>query len=312
MSAHVRTSAIEELHPLVPAIYFAGALGFAMAAFQPVYLGMSLLFGLALCVYLRGWPSVAKSLGWQLPLVLLLVVVNPLVGSQGRTVLFEIFGRTVALEKLLYGVCMGELLLASLAWFSAASRVMSVEKVTALTGGVAPVVGTTLSMATRLVPLFMRRAACVNEAVQANTAAYGANRAPVGDDSQSGRPARRFARMKASVEEVSRRVSVLMGWGMEDSLTTADSMLCRGWGARTRHTTYRRYRFTVVDGVALAVVLALFAAALVGCIRVAGPFQFYPVMGPWAGGAWWAYVVFALYLALPLLFEEGAKLVWRS
>ena len=45
MSTSARTTAIEELHPLVPALYFAGALGFAMAAFQPVFLGLALLIG---------------------------------------------------------------------------------------------------------------------------------------------------------------------------------------------------------------------------------------------------------------------------
>lgn len=303
MSARVRTSAIEELHPVVPAVYFAGALGFAMAAFQPVFLGLALLIGLAYGVYLRGTNDVLKSLSWQVPLVLVVVVINPLVGSQGRTVLFEVFGRTVALEKLLYGVCMGELLIASLAWFSNAARVMTIEKVTALTGRVAPVVGTTLSMATRLVPLFVRRAALIDEVAKANTVAGGSGAVEgIG----------RFARMKAAVGDVSRRVSVLMGWGMEDSLTAADSMLCRGWGSGARHTTYKRMRFTAVDGAALAVVVALFAVACAGCVQVCGTFNFYPVMGPWAGDAWWAYVAYAAYLLLPLLFEGGAKLIWKA
>ena len=68
---------------------------------------------------------------------LIIVVVNPLVGSQGRTVLFELFGRPVALEKLMYGICMGELLVAGITWFSNAARVMSAEKVTLLCGRVA-------------------------------------------------------------------------------------------------------------------------------------------------------------------------------
>ena len=310
MSAQSRTSAIEELHPLVPAVYFAGALGFAMAAFQPVFLGLALLIGLAYNVYLRGWREVLHSMGWQVPLVLIIVVINPLVGSQGRTVLFEIFGRTVALEKLLYGVCMGELLMASLAWFSCAARVMSAEKVTLLTGRVAPVVGTTLTMSTRLVPVFLRRAALVDEVVRANTAAVAGKGANAAAEDGRGLKAR-FSRMKDGVENVSRRISVLMGWGMEDSLETADSMLCRGWGSCAKHTSYRKYRFTVLDAAALVLVVALFTVACVGCVRVCGPFNFYPTMGPWAGTNWWAYVAYGLYLALPLLFEGGARLLWK-
>ena len=310
MSARSRTSAMEELHPVVPAVYFAGALGFAMAAFQPVMIGLALLSGMALSVHLRGGRAVLKSLAWQLPLLLIIVVVNPLVGSQGRTVLFEVFGRTVALEKLMYGICMGEVLLCSVIWFSCAARVMTSEKVTLLTGAVAPVLGTTITFAGRLVPLFVRRAALVDEVARANTAGFGGMAGARDDAAAPGR----FARLKWQVSEAARRISVLMGWGMEDSLTTADSMLCRGWGGvgRTmRHTSYRKYRFTVADGVALAVVLGLFAVALAGCIRVVGPFQFYPLMGPWAQGAWWAYVAFGLYMLLPLLFEGGARLGWK-
>ena len=101
MSTSARTTAIEELHPLVPALYFAGALGFAMAAFQPVFLGLGLLIGITYNAYLRGWREVLASLKWQVPLALIIILINPIVGSQGRTVLFEIYGRKIALEKLL-------------------------------------------------------------------------------------------------------------------------------------------------------------------------------------------------------------------
>ncbi|MBR3258086.1 MAG: hypothetical protein IKF96_03770 [Eggerthellaceae bacterium] len=334
MNASARVSAIEELHPLVPALYFAGALGFAMAAFQPVFLGLALLIGITYNAYLRGWREVLPSLKWQVPLALIIILINPIVGSQGRTVLFEIFGRKVALEKLLYGVCMGELLMATLAWFSCAARVMTAEKVTLLTGRVAPVVGTTLTMSTRLVPVFVRRTVCIDEVIRANTAAAAGKAARVDaakgialgveaagtsveavDGMRPGRSARGpkgwLDRLRNSVSEVSRRISVLMGWGMEDSLETADSMLCRGWGSGARHTSYKKYRFTATDACALAVVIALFAVACVGCVQVCGPFNFYPVMGPWAGDAWWAYVAYGVYLALPLILEGGAKLLWK-
>lgn len=288
----------------MPAVYFAGALGLVMASFHPVFVCLALIFGLAYGIYLKGWPAVAKSLGWQVPLVVVVALINPLVGAQGSTVLFTLFGRAIKLEKIFYGICMGELLLATIAWFSCATQVMTAEKVTLLTGRVAPVVGTTITMATKLVPVYARRAVAVDEAMRANTAARAAH----ASETQDGR----FARMKASVAEVSRRISVLMGWGMEDSLETADSMLARGWGSEAKHTSYRRYRFTVVDGAALAAVCGLFALACVGSIRLSGPFGFYPELGPWAGGAWWGYAAFAVYLGLPLAFEGGAKLLWKN
>ena len=59
-----------------------------------------------------------------------------------------------------------------------------------------------------------------------------------------------------------RASSVLMGWGMEDSLERADAMRSRGWGAASRRTTYARYRLARGDAAAL-VGLAVFGAAAV-------------------------------------------------
>lgn len=94
-----------------------------------------------------------------------------------------------------------------------------------------------------------------------------------------------------------RASSVLMGWGMEDSLERADAMRSRGWGAATRRTTYARYRLGRNDVAALGG-LALFGAAAVAVAWTATTqYSFYPqlsVPAPWLG-----YVVCAAWMMLP-------------
>ena len=94
-----------------------------------------------------------------------------------------------------------------------------------------------------------------------------------------------------------RTSSVLMGWGMEDSLERADAMRSRGWGAAARRTTYARYRLGRSD-VAALVGLAMFGAAAVAVAWIATTqYSFYPqlsVPAPWPG-----YVVYAVWMALP-------------
>ncbi len=225
-----------------------------------------------------------------------MALINLLVGSQGSTPLFVLFGHTFMLEKLVYGLSMGGMLVAAIIWFSCAGRIMTMEKVTALLGRFAPVVGTTVAFVSRLVPQYARRAQEIRGTEAANTAG------------RTGQPD--AGGLKARVTDASRWISVLVGWGMEDSLETADSMTARGWGSRARRTSYVRYRFSAVDAVALALVVLVFGLAAAGAVQAYAGFAFYPTPGPWTG-AWWAYVAFGAYLLLPLMYEGGARLWWK-
>ena len=59
-------------------------------------------------------------------------------------------------ESLFYGLVMGMLLVAVVAWFFNASSVLTSDKVMAVFGGVLPVVSLMVSMALRLAPRVCR------------------------------------------------------------------------------------------------------------------------------------------------------------
>lgn len=285
----MKPTAFDRCHPAVQACYFAAVLVLAMAAFQPVLVALALAGGIAYSFYLRGWRSTLRTAAWQLPLVAVIAVANPLFSASGSTELLRIGPRAVYAESLAYGACMGVLLVSVVLWFSNASRVLTTDKVMALVGGRAPTIALMLSMAQRLVPRFVRRGAEI-EAVQHACAAarpHGAR------DRTAGRV---------------RFVSVLMGWSMEDSLETADAMRARGWGTSPVRTTYRRDRFRARDGAALGAV----AAFAVLCALLAGAatmqFSFYPTMSTLVW--WWGYAPYALFMFLPFVLQAAEEVRW--
>lgn len=268
-------------HPAVPAVYIALTLGLTMFSMQPVLIALSLAGGLAYGLATRGAARTLGALRWQLPVILIIALVNPLFSASGSTELFRIGVRAVYLESMVYGLCMGGLFVASVLWFEAAASMLEYDKVLALLGNSAPVIALMISMCMRLIPQFLRRGRTVL-AVQDAIDVPG--RAPTD-------PVR--SHLRAS--------SVLMGWGMEDSLERADAMRSRGWGAATRRTTYTRYRLGRSDAAAL-VGLALFGVATAAVAWAATTqYSFYPqlsVPAPWLG-----YAVYAVWMVLPCVLH---------
>ena len=264
-------------HPAVPALYIVLTLGLTMFSMQPVLIALSLVGGLAHGFATRGAARTLSALRWQLPVILIIALVNPLFSASGSTELFRIGMRAVYLESLVYGLCMGGLFVASVLWFEAAASMLGYDKVLALLGNAAPVIALMISMCMRLIPQFLRRGRTVL-AVQDAIDVPG--RAPAD-------PVR--SRLRAS--------SVLMGWGMEDSLERADAMRSRGWGAAARRTTYARYRLGRRGAVALVGLALLGAVAIAVAWTATTQYSFYPqllVPAPWAG-----YMVYAAWMLLP-------------
>ena len=98
---------------------------------------------------------------------------------------------------------------------------------------------------------------------------------------------------------VSRIVSILMGWGMEDGIERSSAMRARGYDCGARRTTYKRYRFTAAD---TAVVVAVGVFALVNAVLVytaCSQYQFYPTASVLV--AWWGSIPYALMMLIPVV-----------
>lgn len=290
MAKRVTHTAFDAMHPAVPALYACITLGLTMAALHPVLVAISCAGAFAYIACVRGLRSAVCALRWQIPVMLVIALVNPLFVRMGSTVVLELFGRQVFLESLLYGLAMAGMFVASVQWFAACSHMLTHDKVLALFGSAAPVVALMISMTMRLVPRFLRQGRTIAAAQDVARSCFVA-------DGRAGLPARVADRLRQS--------SVLMGWAMEDSLETADAMRARGWGARHRRTTYVPYRFTLCD--AAAIVLLVLGGAAVAWVswRVTAPFAFYPQMSPIT--LWWGYGAYAAWMLVPALLHIYEK-----
>ena len=80
-----------------------------------------------------------RTVLWQMPLILVMAVANPLFSAMGSTELFRIGLRAFYLESLVFGACMGAMLSCVLLCCSRTPRsALSSDKVMALFGNVAP------------------------------------------------------------------------------------------------------------------------------------------------------------------------------
>lgn len=276
-------TAFEAYHPSVPACYLLITLALAMSAFHPVLVGIALVAALAFGCAVRGWRATVGALRWQLPLVVLIAVVNPLFSASGSTELLRLGARAVYAESLVYGCVAGALFVASVLWFQVAAQLLRFDEVMALAGNAAPTVALMVSMSMRLIPRFVRQGRAIAHAQEVVGRWLPA---PAG----VGRAARGVrARLRTS--------SVLMGWGMEDSLETADAMRARGWGASVRRTTYTRFHVTAADVRALAGLVVGGTCCAVLAWAACAQFSFYPVLTPLV--PWWGYIPYAAWMLLP-------------
>ena len=281
-----RLSAFDSCHPAVPTAFFAAALVLTMAAVHPLLTLLSLAAAIACGVLVRGARAVVRALRWQVPLVLLVALANPLFSASGSTELFRLGPRAVYAESLFYGLVMGMLLVAVVAWFFNASSVLTSDKVMAVFGGALPVVSLMISMALRLVPRFVDRGRDIADVHAACSAA-------------------RAKGFKARL----RQTSVLMEWSMEDSLETADAMRARGWRRGQKRTRYRRGGFTAHDMALVGVLAVLAVVAIAVAWAAVSQYRFYPTLTPLR--PWWGYGAWAVFLLYPFIVQGEEALKWR-
>ena len=310
-------SAFDLYHAGIPAFYLLAVLVMTMAVMQPVVVVLSLVAAIAYSVVLRGGKATAKMLAWQLPLLLLIGIANPLFSAAGTTIMFQIGQRAFYLEALIYGLTSGAMLVAVMIWFANLTLILNADRILALGGRVLPTVSLMASMVMRLVPQFVRRGTQVSDAQRACTVAAAASSSATSTttNTDTGAPAQVHKRQSwrqrslAKIEGAVRQSSILMEWGMEDSLEMADAMKARGWGASRKRSSYQLQRFHTRDGVLLAVMVLLVALSIVGLVTQVASFTFYPQLSGWAHPL--AYVPLVLFLAIPFVLELGEWLRWR-
>lgn len=333
-----KSTYFDRYHPAVAVVYFGAVLLFAMCVMQPIYLLLSFAGAVLFGGIVRGWPRTFSSLVWQVPLVLLIALVNPLFSASGSTVLFRVGAHAFYFESLFYGACQGLMIVNVLVILQNAAAVLSMDKLLSVGGHVMPNVTLMTSMVARLVPQFLRRGREISAVSAACTAAQGcvapaADGAPRGNAAsvagavaqgsavpvadvvvqgrvRASRVSKSRAMKSASLRKNFRLSTVLMGWGLEDSVENAQAMQARGWGACPRRSSYALNRFRGDDALALVVLAALAASSAVSAYVACQQWEFYPALVGLA--PWFSYAPFAVLVCLPAVLELWERAQWRK
>ena len=246
-------------HPWVNLIFFCLAIGITMFSQSLWFLAVTTIAAWLYSVMLSGVKQLKFNAAVTVWSVVVFGLVNGLFVHNGATVLFYISGNRITLEAILYGISMSVMFAAMVIWFSCFNVIMTAEKLIFIFGKFAPVLGLTLSMIFRYIPLLKARF----QEIRLGQECLGRNM-----DRQKG--------FISKVRQYGKELSILISWSLESSIEGADSMEARGYGLRGR-TSFHLYRFTSRDALCTAVLLLFAAGAFYGMLKGKASTLFYPV-----------------------------------
>lgn len=285
-------------HPIVNLTYYILVIGVTVFSLSPWFLMATFLLAWCYSVLLKGTAVIRMNLVFSFWIIVVMAVINVIFTHDGDTVLFYVNGNRITQEALIFGISAAVMLCAVVIWFTSFNVIMTAEKLIYVFGRAAPVLGLTLSMIFRYIPLLKER----YEEIRMGAQCMGrANKT-------EGRRKRRLDEMR----QAGKSISILISWSLEASIENADSMEARGYGLKGR-TSFHLYRFTSRD-VVMEIWLCVFGIiSLAGCALNKTEALFYPVyvVHPFDGMTAVTLVAFVLLLATPLLLDITGELKWK-
>ncbi|HPE94844.1 MAG TPA: energy-coupling factor transporter transmembrane component T [Bacillota bacterium] len=284
--------AFEEHNPTAVFLYFMIVMLITMFCMNPVILMLSLTG--ALCLYcVRNAGGKRQFHLFIAVLFTLTALINPIFYHNGVTVLFVVNDSPITLEAAVYGVFAGLMICTTLYWFRSFSEIFTSDRLLYVFGSFSPKVALLLSMTLRFIPLF-RLQTKKTEAAQKALGLYCADSLP------------------DTVRAKARVFSVMVTWGLENGIITADSMSARGYGTG-RRTRFSRFRFRRCDAFLLSFSLAVGVFTAIMLMTGALDFAFYPKLCtvPLTIPASASYICFGALALAPSFIEIKESLKWK-
>jgi len=281
-------------HPIINFGFFCGVIGLGIFLMHPVFLAVGMAASLIYALMLGGKGTLKFFLSFMLPVILLIIVINPLFNHRGETILFYLGNNYLTLEALAYGMCIAFMLASVIMWFSCYNSIMTSDKFSYLFGHIMPAISLIFSMVMRFVPNYKMQIKKISDAQKC-----------IGRDVSNGTVMQR-ARHGGKI------ISVMFTWALENAIDTADSMRSRGYGLKNR-TTFSIYRFDRRDAAAGIVMLAAACVVIAGAAIGKCSIEFYPnivmtEMDPFGIAVYAAYFVLCFF---PIAIEVKEVLTWR-
>lgn len=281
-------------HPAVNLIFFLFTIGITMFSMSPVFLSATLVFSWLYSILLNGKKAIKSNFLFTLPIVVIMAVINTFFTHNGATVLFYVNNSRITLEALLYGLAAAVLLSSIIVWFSCFNVVMTSDKLIYIFGKAAPVLGLTLSMIFRFIPLLKARFREIS----------------MGQRCMGRHVAGGFL---AKLRQVTKEVSILISWSLEAAIETSDSMEARGYGLHGR-TSFHLFKMTPTDKALLTGISISGLIAASGCILGKTSIYYYPkvVLGQWDVLTVITFAAYVLMLAVPLITDIFGEIKWQQ
>ena len=289
----MKNEAFSGYHPIVNLAFFLAVLGMTMFIMQPVFLVISLLCGCSYLLYMKGGRGFLRQVGYLIPVLLAMAVMNPLFNHEGVTILWYLPNdNPITLEAICYGIAAAAMMGASILWFNCCNCVFTSDKIIYLFGRVIPALSLLISMTLRFVPRFKN---FLQNTLRVQSAMHKPQNA------------------KEQLRQVLSSFSATVSWAMEQSIVSADSMKSRGYGVAGR-TSFSIYRFEKRDGLALAALAALCIGACLPHFTGALSWMYYPSLTGTLLGApqMLAYACYAGACLLPLIIDLEEDRKWNS
>ena len=285
--------AFSGFHPAVNLTFFAMVLGLTMFIQQPVYLLISIVSGCAYLFYMQGKKGMLRQVGYLLPILLLMAIMNPMFNHEGVTVLWYLPNdNPVTLEAICFGLAAAVMMGASIVWFNCCNTVFTSDKIIYLFGRVIPAMSLLISMTLRFVPRF-------KNFLQSVLRTQKAMHKP--------------ENTKEKLQQALAAFSATVSWAMEQSIVSADSMKSRGYGIQGR-TAFSIYMFEKRDTIALALLVLLCAGAVVPHLTGYMGWTYYPsltgkLLGPVQIAS---YLCYCGMCNLPLMIDKMEDRKWNA
>ena len=283
----------DRLHPVSAFLYFVFVILIAMLSMNPVIITVCYLSGVVFCGMLIRLRKILISLAYNIPLLILIALTNPLFVHKGETILFFLNDNPVTKESILYGVFASMMIMSVYYWFRSYSEIMTSDKFIFLFGRIIPKLSLVLSMTIAFIPKLKRKYKEIDEAQKAlgiyATQSY-----------------------VDKIRSKFRVLSILLTNCLENSIDTADSMRARGYGLKGR-SSFAIYKFTLSDGAYLIFTLIFGMLNLFFVLLGFADFSFYPRISQinFLTSSSIFYLMLIIFVCSSIFMEVKENLLWR-
>ena len=287
-------NSFSEYHPLVNFLYFTVVIMFSMIFQHPVLLVISIISSFSYTIILNGIKALKFNLYFLLPMLFMVIALNPLFSHQGMTILFYIDNKPITFESFIYGIVTAMVLVTMVMWFSSYNKVITSDKIIYLFSKTIPSIALLISMTLSFVPKFKVQLKKIRMS-QRN----------IGRDINNGN-------FYEKAKHGCRIISILIMWALENGVQTADSMRSRGYGLRGR-THFSLYKMDKRDKLTLSIMGVLIAICMLGYLGGKNTMQFYPYiqMKKIEVIDYIIYLTYIILVFFPIIIEVFEALRWR-